>query len=46
MINGIIELLKNNKKLHAWNLKSEFKDSYQLYFIKQNLEMNYEHAQG
>lgn len=42
MINGIIELLKNNKKLHAWNVKSEFKDSYQLYFIKQNLEMNRE----
>ena len=42
MINTIIELLKNNKKIYAWNVKSIFKDSYQLYFIKQNLDMNRE----
>lgn len=42
MINTIIELLKSNKKIYAWNVKSTFKDSYQLYFIKQNLDMNRE----
>lgn len=42
MINLLIDLLKENKKIYAWNIKSIYKDTYQLYFIKQNLDMNRE----
>lgn len=42
MIQTILSTLQSNEKLHAWNLRVNNKKSYQLYFIKQNLDMNRE----
>ena len=42
MISNLLNVLKNNPKLYAWNVKVVSKDSYQLYFIKQQLDMNRE----
>ena len=42
MISNLLDLLKNNPKLHAWNCKIVSKDSYQLFFVKQDLDMNRE----
>lgn len=42
MISNLLDLLKNNPRLHAWNCKIVSKDSYQLFFIKQDLDMNRE----
>ena len=40
MMDKIIELLKDNPKIYAWNIMSSKKESYQLFFIKQELDMN------
>lgn len=40
MINTLLKILKENDKLYAWNVKIVTKDTYQLYFIKQKLDMN------
>ena len=40
MMDKIIELLKENPKIYAWNIMSSKKESYQLFFIKQELDMN------
>ncbi len=42
MISKILNLLKNNKQIYAWNVKVVTKDTYELYFIKQKLDMNRE----
>ena len=42
MISNLLDLLKNNENLHAWNFKIVSTDSYQLFFIKQELDMNRE----
>ena len=42
MISNLIKILKDTEKLDAWNVKVVTKDVYELYFIKQNLEMNRE----
>ena len=42
MISELLELLKNNEKIYAWNFKVDSINSYQLYFIKQKLDMNRE----
>lgn len=42
MISELLELLKNNEKIHAWNFQVDSTNSYQLYFIKQKLDMNRE----
>lgn len=42
MIQTILNILQNNEKIHAWNLRVTNTKSYQLYFIKQNLDMNRE----
>lgn len=42
MISDLLNLLKNNKKIYAWNVKVVTKDTYELYFIKQKLDMNRE----
>ena len=42
MIQTILSALQSNEQLHAWNLRVNNKKSYQLYFIKQNLDMNRE----
>ena len=42
MIQTILNTLQSNEKLHAWNLRVIHKQSYQLYFVKQNLDMNRE----
>ena len=42
MISNLLDLLKNNEKLHGWNFQVISKDSYQLFFIKQELDMNRE----
>jgi hypothetical protein len=40
MIQTILSALQSNEELHAWNLRVINKKSYQLYFVKQNLDMN------
>lgn len=42
MISELLELLKSNENIYAWNLKADTISSYQLYFIKQQLDMNRE----
>lgn len=42
MISELLDILKSNDKIYAWNFKVVSKDSYQLYFIKQKLDMNRE----
>ena len=42
MISNLLNALKNNNKLYAWNMKFVEKNSYQLFFIKQELDMNRE----
>lgn len=42
MISELLDILKTHEKIHAWNFKVISKDSYQLYFIKQKLDMNRE----
>ena len=42
MISELLDLLKINKDFYAWNLKVDTTSSYQLYFIKQKLDMNRE----
>lgn len=42
MISDLLELLKKDDRLYAWNVTSVNKDEYQLYFIKQQLQMNRE----
>lgn len=42
MIQTILSALQSNVELHAWNLRVINKKSYQLYFVKQNLDMNRE----
>ena len=42
MISNLLDLLKNNPKLHAWNFRVVSTDSYQLFFIKRQLDMNRE----
>lgn len=42
MISELLDLLKNNEKIYAWNFKVDSINSYQLYFIKQKLDMNRE----
>ena len=42
MISNLLNALKSNNKLHAWNMKFVEKNSYQLFFIKQELDMNRE----
>lgn len=42
MITSILNILKENQNIHAFNVKVVTKDVYQLYFIKQKLEMNRE----
>ena len=42
MISNLLNALKGNNKLYAWNMKFVEKNSYQLFFIKQELDMNRE----
>jgi len=42
MIERITKLLQKNKQLFGWNIIETKKDSYQLFFIKQDLDMNRE----
>lgn len=42
MISELLDILKKHPRLHAWNFKTVTKDSYQLFFVKQELDMNRE----
>ena len=42
MISELLDILKKHPRLHAWNFKIVTNDSYQLFFIKQDLDMNRE----
>lgn len=42
MISELLEILKSKENVYAWNIKADTISSYQLYFIKQKLDMNRE----
>ena len=42
MISELLNYLKSNERIHAWNVKVVTTHSHQLFFIKQNLDMNRE----
>lgn len=42
MISNLLNALKSNNKLYAWNMRFVEKNSHQLFFIKQELDMNRE----
>ena len=42
MISNLLNALKSNNRLYAWNMRFVEKNSHQLFFIKQELDMNRE----
>jgi PmbA protein len=42
MISNLLNILKNDERLFGWNIKVTTTSSYQLFFIRQQLDMNRE----
>lgn len=42
MISSLLNILKNDDRLYGWNINVTTKSSYQLFFIRQKLDMNRE----
>ena len=42
MISNLLNILKSDERLYGWNVKVTTTSSYQLFFIRQQLDMNRE----